>query len=95
MIPAPTIQAGSRCLIRIAPALLHVEGERGYTVSYMGSEFIVARQETIEVRDGIVVAELPARVIKSTGRASFLVLHQGHALRVHVQQIRALEEVYR
>ena len=93
MIPAPIIISGSRCLIRIAAAVVHEDAQHGYTIDYMGARFLApAGSFRSWVDDRMATFELVGIVTRSTGNASYLVSHQGHALRMHVQQIRALEE---
>lgn len=80
---------GHRCSIRIVATVIHDDSLHGIVVDYMGSRFTVPANSLIERVDShMALFELQASIIRSTGRASFLVAYQGHALRVHVQQMR-------
>lgn len=92
MIASPA--TSPRCLIRIVGTIIHEDALHGYTVDYIGARFTVPASSLIEhVEKHMGLFEFAATIIQPTGRASFLVAHAGQRLRVHMQQIRLIEEV--
>lgn len=82
------IAPGARCRVRIVVTLLHDEGPYGWKCDYLGNVFLVPRSDNIAPRDKrMALVEIEARIIRQTGRASYLVEYAGHALRVHAQQV--------
>lgn len=87
---SPTIAPGQRVIIRVDDGGDNaVEGR----IDYLGERFAISQD--VRVLDLIdahtVLIEVTGHIIRSTGRASFLVAYDGHALRVHEQQIRPVE----
>lgn len=76
------------CVIRIVATITRIDPD-GVIVDYMGERFLVPLSALIERVDShMALLQLDAAIIRPTGQASFLASYAGHALRVHVQQIR-------
>lgn len=78
--------------IRIVASIIHDDALHGVTIDYMGARFTAPADSLVKRVDArMALFELEATIIRSTGRASFLVAYAGHALRVHVQQMQECE----
>lgn len=81
---------GQQVRLRIAVTLIQFHNLHGWTVNYLGERFLVAVGDIakkIDARTALI--DIPGVIVRPTGKASFLVKHGDHQLRVHVQQIRA------
>lgn len=88
-VVTPTIAPGQRVIIRIAATIVNAVDGR---LDYLGERFTIDPSNFVALVDGhMALIEVRVRIIRSTGKASFLVDHEGHALRVHAQQIRPIE----
>jgi hypothetical protein len=82
----------NRVTIRIVATITHCDNLLGFSVDYMGARFMAPPSSLIEhVEPHMALFELDGRIIRPTGRASFLVDCHGRELRVHVQQMRPIE----
>lgn len=92
-VVTPTIAPGQRVIIRIVATIVNTVNGR---LDYMVERFTIDPSSFVALVDGhMALIEVRVRIIRSTGRASFLVLYEGHPLRVHAQQIKAESEVVR